>query len=88
MKIKEITKRQGLEIASSLAEYNERGRLLVTEAHIADCLIEKGFRLRGKNACESAAGIFAALKNRPGTYEYEPGRLHLNLTCKKEEEET
>ena len=76
--MKNITEKQGLEIAENLAEYNQRGRLLVAEANIGGYLVERGLRLEGLNAYESASSIFEALKKSPGSCEYEPGRLHLN----------
>ena len=72
-----ITKKRMEQETINLAEYNERGRLLLSETKIYGYLISTGKRLTGMNAEESAKIIISEIAKNPQHYEYEPGHLHL-----------
>ena len=76
--MKTITQKEGISDAMKLAEYNERGRLLLSEGKIYGYLTTTGKRLGNMNAEESAQTIFSEIAKDTQHYEYEPGHLHLH----------
>ena len=75
--MKTITQKEGINDAMNLAEYNERGRLLLSEGKIYGYMISTGKRLANMNAEESAQAIFNKIAKDTQHYEYAPGHLHL-----------